>query len=189
MPGSERDEPTEPAERELTIAAPPSWHDTDGAGNATATPAPTWRRELPRWLATLNPGRTPREYEKAISFFFLTPGVPDALDQISFDLLLAYRGALALRAAPRERGAAYMPRTPRGDRPAPALGSARPAGILPDGETGGVAGEREPAETTASLAPCENFDHSNPDPQAVQNYWISKCVATYGCPANCSANW
>src|SRR5689334_18583453 len=137
MPGSERDEPTEPAERELTIAAPPSWHDTDGAGNTTATPAPTWRRELPRWLATLNPGRTPREYEKAISYFFLTPGVPDALDQISFDLLLAYRGALALRAAPRERGAAYMPRTPRGDRPAPALGSARPAGILPDGETGG----------------------------------------------------
>ncbi len=156
MPGPERDEPTEPAERELTIAVPPTWHDTGGAGSATGATAPTWRRELPRWLATLNPGRTPREYEKAASYFFLTPGVPDTLDQISFDLLLAYRGALTLRAAPRERGAAYMPRATRGDRPAPALGSARPAGRLPDGETGGVAGEREPtdpADTAAPLAP------------------------------------
>lgn len=64
----------------------------------------TWRQEVPRWLAALNPGRTTREYEKAISYFFLTPGVPQTLDDISFDLLLAYRGALALRAMPHEQG-------------------------------------------------------------------------------------
>jgi integrase len=58
----------------------------------------TWRQELPRWLASLNPGRTRREYEKAIGYFFATPGVPAVLAELSFDLLLAYRGALALRA-------------------------------------------------------------------------------------------
>lgn len=65
---------------------------TEGVGNRS------WRHELPRWLATLNPGRTQREYEKAVSYFFDTPGVPQTLSELSFDLLLAYRGALALRA-------------------------------------------------------------------------------------------
>jgi integrase len=73
----------------------------------------TWRHELPRWLASLNPGRTAREYEKAIGYFFETPGVPHELTLITFDLLLAYRGALALRAAPQERGSAYRPPTGR----------------------------------------------------------------------------
>lgn len=160
MPGPERDEPTEPAERELTIAVPPTWQDTGGAGSTTGATAPTWRRELPRWLATLNPGRTPREYEKAVSYFFLTPGVPDVLAEISFDLLLAYRGALVLRAAPRERGAAYMPRAPRGDRPASALDTPQPAGRLPDGSDGGTgadgkrdAGAGTSTDTAAPLAP------------------------------------
>jgi site-specific recombinase XerD len=65
---------------------------------------PTWRQEVPRWLAALNPGRTRREYEKAVGYFFETPGVPEDLGALTFDLLLAYRGALALRAtAPRDR--------------------------------------------------------------------------------------
>jgi integrase len=59
-----------------------------------------WRYELRRWLATLNPGRTPREYEKAVAYFFETPGVPAAVAEVSQDLLLAYRGALSLRATP-----------------------------------------------------------------------------------------
>ncbi len=85
--------------------------------NEAASPSPaTWRLELPRWLATLNPGRTVHEYEKAVRYFFDTPGVPEELSSLSFDLLLAYRGALALRAAPRSRGAAYMSRS-RSPRP------------------------------------------------------------------------
>src|SRR5260221_12569092 len=61
-------------------------------------PAPrTWRQELPRWLATLDGARTRREYEKAVGYFFTAPGVPQALSDLSFDLLLAYRGRLALR--------------------------------------------------------------------------------------------
>jgi integrase len=55
-------------------------------------------------MATLNPGRTRGEYEKAVRYFFETPGVPEALVELTFDLLLAYRGALALRATnPRDR--------------------------------------------------------------------------------------
>jgi integrase len=158
MPEPERAEPAKPAEwvtddarRELLATTPPTWQDAGGAGDATATPAPTWQRELPRWLATLNPGRTPREYEKAISYFFLTPGVPAALDQITFDLLLAYRGALALRAAPRERGAAYGPASPRRDSRAPALDTPQPSNALP---TGGSAGETgADAEEVAADAP------------------------------------
>jgi integrase len=80
-----------------------------------------WHEELPRWMATLNPGRTRREYEKAVGYFFLTPGVPSELQALTFDLLLAYRGALALRAAPLERGGAYAVST--GERGGPALGA------------------------------------------------------------------
>jgi integrase len=58
----------------------------------------TWRQELPRWLATLNSKRTRKEYEKAVLYFFLAPGVPPALTDLTLDLLLAYRGSLALRA-------------------------------------------------------------------------------------------
>src|SRR5690348_14707479 len=48
----------------------------------------TWRQEMPRWLATLDSGRTRREYEKAVGYFFEAPGVPQELGAISFDLLL-----------------------------------------------------------------------------------------------------
>ncbi len=58
--------------------------------------------ELGRWIATLNPGRTQREYARAVRAFFGTPGVPQSLGALSFDLLLAYRGALALRATLHE---------------------------------------------------------------------------------------
>lgn len=84
---------------------------TDGGASSDRVPG-EWRYELRRWLATLNPGRTGREYEKAVSYFFLTPGVPGGLAELTFDLLLAYRGALALRATPTERGGAYAVRTP-----------------------------------------------------------------------------
>src|SRR5260221_5721377 len=70
-----------------------------------------WQDDLPRWLATLNPGRTTREYEKAVAYFFETPGVPQYVGDLAFDLLLAYRGALALRATPHAEGAA-APRGP-----------------------------------------------------------------------------
>lgn len=139
--------------RDLIAAAATTWQGTDAAADGASPSAPTWRRELPRWLATLNPGRTPREYEKAVSYFFLTPGVPDTLATITFDLLLAYRGALALRAAPRERGAAYMPRMSRGAPPTFALDAAAPAGALPPSGTSGEAAGREPIDAAAPLAP------------------------------------
>ncbi|WIG57303.1 MAG: hypothetical protein OJF49_000047 [Ktedonobacterales bacterium] len=81
------------------------WNNDSTWANTSAQPR-TWRDELPRWLATLNPGRTQHEYEKAVGYFFLTVGVPQELLALSFDLLLAYRGSLAIRAIPRERGAA-----------------------------------------------------------------------------------
>jgi len=92
---------------------------TDGAAGHSAP----WRHELHRWLATLNPGRTQREYEKAVGYFFQTPGVPQSLEELSFDLLLAYRGALALRATahdelpPRARLAPASDEAADTDRP------------------------------------------------------------------------
>jgi hypothetical protein len=75
----------------------------DGAAAATRH----WRPTLTRWLLTLNPGRTQDEYAKAVRYFFETPGVPHDLGELSYDLLLAYRGALTLRADRRRRS---MPR-------------------------------------------------------------------------------
>jgi integrase len=70
----------------------------DSAANSEADLPGGWRFESQRWLATLNPGRTQREYQKAVSYFFITPGVPQQIAALAFDLLLAYRGALAMRA-------------------------------------------------------------------------------------------
>lgn len=91
----------------------------DGSYGARArgdTRGRTWEQEVPRWLASLNPGRTQREYEKAVRYFFETPGVPAELDTLTIDLLLAYRGALALRATPHT-DAPPMPRAARSAPP------------------------------------------------------------------------
>jgi hypothetical protein len=54
--------------------------DGDSGGSASeADLLGGWRFESQRWLATLNPGRTQREYQKAISYFFATPGVPQRI--------------------------------------------------------------------------------------------------------------
>src|SRR5260221_7946077 len=50
--------------------------DGERGANLDGDHSAPWRRELHRWLATLNPGRTQREYEKAVGYFFQTPGVP-----------------------------------------------------------------------------------------------------------------
>jgi integrase len=68
-----------------------------------APPARHWRPLLTRWLLTLNPGRTQDEYEKAVRYFFETPGAPQDPGALTFDMLLAYRGALTLRADRRRR--------------------------------------------------------------------------------------
>lgn len=120
--GETRDEGRDLTDRALTVAhAHPQDQDQEQGVGSERVPG-HWRYELRRWLATLNPGRTGREYEKAVSYFFSTSGVPALLSELSFDLLLAYRGALALRAAPAERGAAYTARTPLSS--AVALGTA-----------------------------------------------------------------
>lgn len=74
-------------------------HDASDA----APPARQWRPLLTRWLLTLNPGRTQDEYEKAVRYFFETPGAPQDPGALTFDMLLAYRGALTLRADRRRR--------------------------------------------------------------------------------------
>lgn len=83
------------AQREYTTS-----HD-EGSGDTLG--GRQWRPALNRWLLTLNPGRTQDEYAKAVHYFFETPGVPQDLTQLSYDLLLAYRGALTLRADRRRR--------------------------------------------------------------------------------------
>lgn len=76
--------------------------EQSGAFDA-APPARLWRPLLTRWLLTLNPGRTQDEYEKAVRYFFETPGAPQDPGALTFDMLLAYRGALTLRADRRRR--------------------------------------------------------------------------------------
>lgn len=98
-----------------------AYANSDGRHSGDA-PRPTpshrhWRAERQRWLATLNPGRTPHEYAKAIAYFFETPGVPQHVDDLTFDLLLAYRGALALRATSRERATPATTRRPLAHTP------------------------------------------------------------------------
>lgn len=100
------------AETSALVAAPASPRDDDERRDSDfARVVGHWRYELRRWLATLNPGRTGREYEKAVAYFFQTPGVPQEVAALTFDLLLAYRGALALRATDPARG---TPRTSAG---------------------------------------------------------------------------
>lgn len=83
---------------------PPHGTDGDETEDTSDQSSALWRSELLRWLATLNPGRTQTEYAKAVRYFFETPGVPQFLEDLTFDLLLAYRGALAHRATAHERG-------------------------------------------------------------------------------------
>ncbi len=75
--------------------------DSETSAEPEATGRYPWQAVMARWLLTLNPGRTQDEYAKAVRYFFETPGAPQDLDEISPDLLLAYRGALVMRA---ERG-------------------------------------------------------------------------------------
>lgn len=108
----------------LMLPASDSSHSGPDWTSASDT-ARTWRQDVVRWLASLNPGRTPREYEKAVGYFFDTPGVPLHLDELTFDLLLAYRGALALRATPHEQSAPIPAKVAAGPRlPAPTAGAA-----------------------------------------------------------------
>src|SRR5579859_6740871 len=99
-------------------------YDEEEAASGDRSPgARTWRHELPRWLATLDSTRTRREYEKAVRYFFQAPGVPEALRGLTFDLLLAYRGSLALRASGRhsQPGAPVGDLSPHQIRPSPGL--------------------------------------------------------------------
>lgn len=109
---------------------PTPYHSDDGysggdTSDTTSADKWHWRSLLNRWLFTLNPGRTQDEYQKAVRYFFETPGVPQRTTELTADLLLAYRGSLALRADRRRRS---MPRraatSPRRD----ALWSARVTG-------------------------------------------------------------
>lgn len=80
------------------LTAPGSSDNPGASADSSGPLRRSWQQELPRWLATLDSERTRREYEKAVGYFFQTPGVPGMLEDLTFDLLLAYRGSLALRA-------------------------------------------------------------------------------------------
>lgn len=125
----------------LAAPAQPGWSDQRDRSDADTdwasdTRHPTWRALLTRWLLTLNSGRTQVEYEKAARYFFETPGVPQETRLLTYDLLLAYRGALALRAdrrrsRPRRAATGVGPRWRiAGDgstlEPNPTLGSGGP---------------------------------------------------------------
>lgn len=126
----------------------------------------TWRQDLARWLATLNPGRTQREYEKAVSYFFSTPGVPWSVADITFDLLLAYRGALALRAMPHHERPARHPqsepsrreRITEPERQAlPGAAAAAGGGGEGAGDVRDVAGPLAPATVNVRLTALRQF--------------------------------
>jgi integrase len=109
--------------RRVPALAPAAFEGSDGY--TAPSGERTWQQEMPRWLATMNPGRTQREYEKAVRYFFETPGVPAELAALSFDLLLYYRGSLALRATPHRDQPPAASRAPT----RPTLAGAR--GALP----------------------------------------------------------
>lgn len=165
---AQRDQNVETPARITASAYPNDWLSapSQGADNqrndsgasddpfATSTPpgARPWRPLLNRWLLTLNPGRTQDEYEKAVRYFFETPGVPQDVADVSADLLLAYRGALALRADRRRRS---MPRRRAASLQRESLWSAagEVMGALPGATGGGAtpgAGETGPHSASAS---------------------------------------
>lgn len=130
-----------------------SWGGTggsDGTGESSPLGEGLWLGQLPRWLATLNPGRTPREYEKAVGYFFETPGVPIKLADLTFDLLLAYRGALALRAAPSGRSS---PRAAHQPNVQARIHGSRVGGLLDGGHTTDNADAPESDAGMKPLAP------------------------------------
>ena len=116
----------------------------DTSANSEADLPGGWRFESQRWLATLNPGRTQREYQKAVSYFFATPGVPQQIAALTFDLLLAYRGALAMRATAHTE---IQPRRSTRSGPRARLSGVAPAQLEGQGERGEAA---EAAESGAA---------------------------------------
>lgn len=126
-PGAYRPVEDERASEQLTSGAElMAWQDevereNGPDGERGQTPGRPWRAEMARWLLTLNPGRTQDEYAKAVRYFFETNGVPQDLEDLTADLLLAYRGALAMRA---ER-----PHTRRPSHRAPVQAAARWKGL------------------------------------------------------------
>ncbi len=111
----------QPLPSDLAVVQVARWDYRDDGASGDAQPR-TWRQALPRWLAMLDSTRTRREYEKAVLYFFQAPGVPELLSDLTFDLLLAYRGSLALRAERRttratQSGPSRRPSGPLGHAP------------------------------------------------------------------------
>jgi integrase len=126
------------------------WDESADSEQFSADQPGGWRFESQRWLATLNPGRTQREYQKAVSYFFTTLAVPQEISALTFDLLLAYRGALALRATAH---AETQPRRPARSVPRSALHRAAPAQL------------ESPAETVAGLPEESSWEAHDEDAQ------------------------
>src|SRR5689334_1511204 len=122
----------------------------DTSANSEADLPGGWRFESQRWLATLNPGRTQREYQKAVTYFFATPGMPQQIAALTFDLLLAYRGALAMRATAHTE---IQPRRSTRSGPRARLSGVAPAQLEGQGgdaaESGASAGTTSPSPTSA----------------------------------------
>jgi site-specific recombinase XerD len=122
--------------------------DTDDTSAHSEADLPGgWRFESQRWLATLNPGRTQREYQKAVSYFFGAPGVPQQIGAVSFDLLLAYRGALAMRATAH---AEVQPRRSTRSGPRARLSGEAPARLEGQGEDAAEAADAASSQSRPS---------------------------------------
>ncbi len=114
--------------------------DESDSSNSEADLPGGWRFESQRWLATLNPGRTQREYQKAVSYFFVTSGVPQQITALTFDLLLAYRGALAMRATAHTE---IQPRRSTRSGPRARLSGVAPAQLEGQGGDAAEAAKRQ----------------------------------------------
>jgi integrase len=125
----------------------------------------TWEQEIARWLATLDSGRTRREYEKAVGYFFHTPGVPGTLAALTFDLLLAYRGSLALRAERQPRTTVKASTPAPTDAPHIAATGSR---ALPSGSEGG-ADDMEPGGRFGDTGASETISAPSPLAPATVN--------------------
>lgn len=150
-PADKRTSPAAPAEELIEIAQVFDDYSSQRGPHGIST----WRHELARWLATLNPGRTQQEYAKAVGYFFETPGVSANLDELSYDLLLAYRGALALRATPHTDNGRKSSRGRWMKAQEPRLLAQQTATALPPGnENGGShAQQRRDADLRSPLSP------------------------------------
>ena len=77
---------------------PPAGADTGASFVASASPLLPWERALDAWMDHLDSAATQRAYAATLRLLFSTPGMVACLEEVTPDLLAAWRGALVRRA-------------------------------------------------------------------------------------------